>query len=311
MGKNRSLVLLFAAVVALPTPATAWADIGPKPLMEFEFVYQDLPALDIQSGTLLECADPACINGQALEQVGPQRFSCELNSCSSLAYDYAENLKLVVTFSDRVTRESNVFGKEHFRAFYRVTVSEGGMVVQEVGGVESPLQELVTAVAVGVACLFGGAMLSLVTVLVALSVRSRNRPLSFKEHTGLLLVGWLLAVPTVVLTSLFSPAIAVTVGLELGLGLLYAALRRKPRFTLFSALLLVNALTAPLLSAALMYVTLGTPGMRQGVAELVIWLVEAAAIYFTHRSAFSFREALALAFGLNATSWLVGLALPA
>ncbi|HLF37380.1 MAG TPA: hypothetical protein VI520_05545 [Anaerolineales bacterium] len=309
---NDFRVLLSVALAALGTSAMAWADIGPKPSMDFQFVYQDLPGLHIQSGTLLECADPACVNAEALREVGPQRFTCNLDSCSSVAYSYQDYYKLAITFSDGVTRESNVFGTDHYGGFYRVTVSEGGLLVTEVGGGANLLSAL-SFIGAAAALLFVGSMLGLVTVLAALSVGARKRPLSLESRRGWLVVGWALAVPVVVLTSLASPAVAVTVVLELGLGFLYATLRRKPRFTLVTTLLLVNALTSPLLGIAwsiLRYVTVGTPGLWQGFAELVVWLVEAAAIYFTHRSAFSFREALALAFGLNATSWLVGLVLP-
>ena len=127
---TRRFLFLFAAVAALLPQATARADVGPKPTANFEFEYQIDP-VDIVEGELIECDDETCETGNPLEQLGPQNFECTATSCSSMAYGYADYLKLVITFTDRV-RESNVFTKKAFSATYKVIVSESSLQVEEV-----------------------------------------------------------------------------------------------------------------------------------------------------------------------------------
>ena len=126
---DRSLFLLAAVVAMLPL-ATARADAGPKPTANFEFEYQVAP-VDIVEGQLIECEDETCDTGRPLEELGPQRFECAERSCSSMAYGYADYLKLVITFTDR-QRESNVFTKEAYAAAFKVIVLESSLQVEEV-----------------------------------------------------------------------------------------------------------------------------------------------------------------------------------
>ena len=122
------ILLLLAFSLFLPvTPVQA--DTGPKPGMSFTFYFK-IPKIDIISGELIQCDNAACQNGSPLRQLGPQHFSCGVDSCDSTAYGYAEYNKLVITFSDRV-RESNVFTKKAFNAQYTVTVLQDAMTVTE------------------------------------------------------------------------------------------------------------------------------------------------------------------------------------
>jgi hypothetical protein len=124
-------LLPLVIVLLLPT-AIVHADVGRKPTMEFAFEYESDP-VSIVEGQLLQCEDEECTTGRPLEQVGPQYFSCDENSCSSMAYGYADYNKLIVTFTDKV-RESNVFTKKASEATFRVTVSGSALLVEEVGG---------------------------------------------------------------------------------------------------------------------------------------------------------------------------------
>jgi hypothetical protein len=123
-------LFLLAAVVALLPLAAAHADIGLKPTADFDFEYQIAP-VDIVEGQLIQCEDEACAAGEPLEELGPQHFACTAASCSSMAYSYADYMKLVVTFTDR-TRESNVFAKEARDATFKVIVLESSLQVEEV-----------------------------------------------------------------------------------------------------------------------------------------------------------------------------------
>ncbi len=127
---QRAILAVLALSLFLPfTPAKA--DIGPKPQMSFSFDFK-ISRVDIISGELIQCEDAACTQGKPMGQMGPQHFSCGVDSCDSMAYGYAEYNKLVITFSDRV-RESNVFTKKAFNAQYTVTVTQDTMTVTEKG----------------------------------------------------------------------------------------------------------------------------------------------------------------------------------
>lgn len=118
----------LALLLLLPA-SPASADIGPKPSMHFEFEYE-MPYTPILGGVQIECEDAACTEGQPLEELGPQRFSCNETECSSMAYVYSEYHKLVIEFGDG-TRESNIFTSKAFSASYIVTVSEDALFVRE------------------------------------------------------------------------------------------------------------------------------------------------------------------------------------
>jgi hypothetical protein len=123
-------VLVLGVCLTLGTPLLpAYADVGPKPEMRFQFVFEG-DATQIVSGQLLECEDESCAEGEPLEELGPQRFECTESECTSLAYGYAPYHKLVIEFEDG-TRESNVFEKQAFRAQYEVQVTADALQVEE------------------------------------------------------------------------------------------------------------------------------------------------------------------------------------
>ena len=91
------LTLLAVGLGLFFLPARlARADSGPKPSMDFKFVYDISPALTIVSGALYECSDPDCSDAAPLGQMGPQGFSCDAESCSSMAYGYSDYHRLSI-----------------------------------------------------------------------------------------------------------------------------------------------------------------------------------------------------------------------
>jgi hypothetical protein len=133
MESRRGLIWhlrFFVAVILLLLSAnTASADIGPKPMMKFKFVYEISP-VSILDGQQIECEDFACKNAHPLAVLGPQRFWCEANECASMAYDYRPYHKLVLQFNDR-ERESNIFAQNGFNGEYVVTVREQSLSIQQ------------------------------------------------------------------------------------------------------------------------------------------------------------------------------------
>lgn len=141
MTKYRILILLSILIpLSLPT-YVVFADIGPKPSMEFEFK-QELPdEVTITSGILYECDQSDCSDAAPLEELGPQRLACESISCSALAYGFAPYHRLEIQFSDGKTRSSNIFETIDFDSVYLVTINADDLSVEEVSGSPAPPYE--------------------------------------------------------------------------------------------------------------------------------------------------------------------------
>jgi hypothetical protein len=127
---TKLFLLLVFFQLFLPAPA-ALADTGPKPTMDFQF-NQELPggALTITSGILYECEQPDCSDAAPLVEVGPQRFTCEVNSCHALSYGFSQYHRLEIQFSDGQTRQSNIFETAGFASKYAVTVRPEDLLVE-------------------------------------------------------------------------------------------------------------------------------------------------------------------------------------
>lgn len=125
----------FVAVLAVPAAllgvarGSAALDTGPKPSMDFSFVYDTPERVPIESGQLLECEDARCRKSHPLEEGGPQRFACTKYECSARAYGFADHHRLVLHFADRV-RRSNIFRTGAFDSKYVVTVRPDDLVVK-------------------------------------------------------------------------------------------------------------------------------------------------------------------------------------
>jgi hypothetical protein len=107
------------------------ADTGPKPSMDFAFK-QELPGeqVTITSGIMYECQNSDCSDASALEELGPQRFACESNSCSAVAYGFRPYHRLEIQFSDGQTRQSNIFETAGFDSTYTVTIRPQDLLVE-------------------------------------------------------------------------------------------------------------------------------------------------------------------------------------
>ena len=121
-------VLLFGSFLPVHT---VLADTGPKPTMDFSFK-QELSGdqLMIVSGTLFECDQSDCSDAAPLKELGPQRFTCDVTSCSALAYGFSDYHKLKVQFSDGKTRQSNIFKTAGFESHYTVTIRADDLLVE-------------------------------------------------------------------------------------------------------------------------------------------------------------------------------------
>ena len=123
-----SLLLLF--LQAFQPPRIVLADTGPKPSMDFAFKQLAEKDLQVISGVLYECDQADCSDATPLQEVGPQRFTCDTNSCHALAYGFAPYHKIEIEFSDEQTRQSNIFQTAGFASNYTVTVQQNDLLVE-------------------------------------------------------------------------------------------------------------------------------------------------------------------------------------
>lgn len=303
------VLLLSGSMIMLPLQS-ARADTGPKPTMSFTFIYEISPALQIHSGYLLECSDAGCSDGEPLAQLGPQHFECSASACSSMAYGFREYHRLVLEFSDGVTRQSNIFTKKQFSAEYEVIVSAGQMRVREkTGGANWPVSGNAF-----LNLLLGASFLLLMTailgLLIILMVKAGKARASFTALIGWYIAAWMIAMPTLLVSLLVTRTLVTTLAVELVLGVLYTAWRKRSAVLVLTVILLINLLTQPAL-----WVTVSGLGGKYsflGVffAELVVWLVEAGGLFLAQRKTIRLGEALLVSLVLNAASFGIGLFLP-
>lgn len=286
------------------------ADMGPKPSMEFNFVYETDTPLTITGGEQLECADAACADGEALQEAGPQRFTCTEEACSSLAYGYADYHRLVIRFSDGVTRESNVFGKSHFDAVYRVTVGEDDLWVEETGGRANPMLLVIVGSLVGV--LVGGALfVATLVILILLIIKAGREEATFAASRWLFIITWIVILPFYIAGAFFSLTLPITLLLESAAAFVYATVKKHSRVTLLTLVALANLITQPLLWGVVMTRTEAGHWLGYIILEGLIVVIEAALLYGLRRKAQTFRESVILSLILNVVSFVVGLILPA
>ena len=167
-------ITLFVLVSLLPLKNT-FTDVGPKPTMNFDFVQQpNGQPISIVAGTLLECDQPDCSDAKPLQVLGPQRFSCEANSCSAMAYGFSPYHRLEIQFSDGVTRKSNIFKTAQFQSTYQVTINPTDLVVKARISLDPiNLWSPYTLILICGICLVG--IIIIVVLIVLLVRRSRKR----------------------------------------------------------------------------------------------------------------------------------------
>ncbi len=108
--------------------AVAWADLGPKPTMTFQF--QEIQALKVVSGALLQSSEPNGEDAKPLGQYGPQRFELKPDGAFAMAYGFAPYSILELTLADGRTLRSQVFSGTGLSSYYKVTVKDGKLRVE-------------------------------------------------------------------------------------------------------------------------------------------------------------------------------------
>jgi len=130
MSKLRIYLFSLLLIQLLLPTQVVFADTGPKPTMEFAFKQSFEREVTITSGILYECDQSDCSDASPLQELGPQRFTCEVQSCRALAYGFATYHKLEIEFSDGKTRQSNIFETASFDSKYSVTIHPDDLLVE-------------------------------------------------------------------------------------------------------------------------------------------------------------------------------------
>lgn len=127
----RTLIIIFIILFTLYPTGNARADIGPKPMAYFYFVYQTEEKPTPLELKYIACEDANCAVSK--EYPWGDNTPCDENGCIQryfLTYQY-DYIKIIVTFTDKI-RESNVFTVNGFSATFRVVVQEDSLTVKEV-----------------------------------------------------------------------------------------------------------------------------------------------------------------------------------
>jgi hypothetical protein len=147
------------------------ADTGPKPTMEFDFKYDSaVQEATILSGILYECDQFDCSDAAPLEELGPQGLYCEPGGCRAIGYGFAPYHRLEITFSDGITRQSNIFETAGFDSKYTVTVQPGSLLVEARFSLEFFPRNVLLLVACACTLVF----LVLLAVLIVFALRRRS-----------------------------------------------------------------------------------------------------------------------------------------
>lgn len=126
----KKLILPFLLICA---SFPLWADVSPKPEMEFNFIYNTAQQLRIvpDQSEQIQCEDNQCMDPKPLGTYGLQKLYCSPERCFSIAYDYANYQKLIIGFNDGVIRESNIFkAPSTMHSSFNVYVNEDFLDVQ-------------------------------------------------------------------------------------------------------------------------------------------------------------------------------------
>lgn len=275
------------------------ADMGPKPTMFFEFEFvEGIPNLLVIEGSLFECDDSACVQSNPLEDFGPQGFSCFGTTCHATAYGFSDYHKLVLSFSDGITRESNVFTKKSFEANYIVTVDTNNLYVKEGRGYSNPTIFFIILVVLNILLLTAACFI--VIFLIRKGVQARRW----------LITALIISLAMTIIGGTMNIALPITLVIELLLALGYALQRKRPLLPTLTLVGLANVITQFGLWAALTAFSESNALALTFGLEIIILGVEALIIYLPQREDITFKEAALLSLIFNIVSFGIGLLLP-
>jgi hypothetical protein len=235
-------------------PLSAKADLGPKPSMQFNFIYETTEPVTIVSGEQFVCEKKDCSDAKKLEDYGPQGFRCTNVGCESLAYGYrGEYNFIVMKFSDK-TRKSNIFVNITFDSKYNVTVYDDKLLI------ENDSQQL-----------------------------NDTKTVKFFLNTK---------------TAKMALALIITTIVELLAGFIIIYKKGLPKKILL-LIFVLNFITLPLFWLIMNNLTSGE-FLDYIFGEILVMLVESAAIFALFKKYLNFKTALKIGITINLFSWFLG-----
>lgn len=306
------MILLGLCLAAIPSRSVR-ADAGPHPSMHFIFTTRIKPAPAILSGQLLECQDQACLQSGSLPELGPQRFECQVSTCSSSAYTYSPYHQLIIEFSDGVTRRSNIFTRRAFAANYLVTIQEDSLAVEEKPlGPDIPLFKAGAPTLFDLLATLAFPLMEIILpiILVVLALRTGRAGATPDTYYKWQDAAWLLAIPALLAGIQWTQGLIITLVVEMVLGTCFVLWKKRSASVILTVILLLNLITQPVLWITLSGFSGMNPVFLTLFAEAVVWLVEAGGLYLSQRTSMRFREALWVSLALNTASFVVGGLLP-
>jgi hypothetical protein len=243
--------------------------------------------------------------------------------CSSLAYSYSEYHRLKITFSDGLTRQSNIFiGR--FSSNYLVTVNETGLRVEpkwippwgpSTGAEDDALYGMETYYSLFNAVILFCASVPTILLpgifLILIAVRATG----FRKSWAAYVAAWLSFILALLLYAtmpFIREGMLATLAIELPLAIGYLLWRKRSAVYLLTIVLMMNIITHALLSYFMgaFFDLTAIHLLWILVCEFVIWIIEAAILAFALRKEARFLEALLLSLVLNGASFGIGWLLP-
>ena len=312
--KKFYLLIGIVLIVGFLPQGSVSADMGPKPTMHFNFE-QDIPEpeLTIVSWSMLNCQNSEC---STLEEIIPMEFTCSENSCRAglhygIQHDY---FQMEITFSDGITRKSNVFTRRYYDAYYKVTVTSDSLFVKEIRG-SNANGNLVSLLLIGGFFFLPGTVLAILIALISNIVSGVKEQVPLREilkrFGGAL--SWILLTSLAFTGLVLSPdTFLLTLIIEIILALVYLWISKPTNKRILLGVLFANVFTQPIFVLSLADLGLNIQHSMNSIliVESVIWLIEAVIIYFVQKKELSFIHIFILTLILNVASFGLGLLLP-
>ena len=157
-----------------------------------------------------------------------------------MAYGYTSYAKLVLTFSDGVTRESNIFGKEFDESQYEVTVHTSDLTVTETRGIN---QIFPTGGSIGLLLRLLGIVLGLFCIIIITILNTKDKSFDYETAKIPFLSTWVIAVPAVMIGLIFAPTLPLTIVIEGIVISLYTLIKKHRWFHWLTVITLGNLFT--------------------------------------------------------------------
>jgi hypothetical protein len=306
--KKILITLIFSISILIPQRNIS-ADVGPKSSMEFTFLQNGTqPEIEIIRGILYICEQSDCQDAHIVSEpqyTGERDLSCTEYHCyASLNGSYYQ---LEVTFSDGVTRKSNVFTKRFYVSEYSVIIKDNTLDVKEESGNNLSIFFFTMIF------LFCPASLLIFTIIVTgtaiYSFTKKDKKSVLKSRLAAELKWSIFIFLFIAGTILHPQAFISTVIIECLLIYIYQRYQKIPYKEISAGVFIANLITHPIFVFIVMYFRIQSITIIVG-HEVVIWLIEALIVYSFAKEIYSLKRILILSLVLNFFSFSVGLLLP-